>query len=40
MDKRGVTQIGIPSSKIKQLPIIPLSDVHNYSNKKPTQQDP
>ena len=36
MDKRGVTQSGIPSSDIKQLPIIPMSNLQNYSTKKPT----
>ena len=36
VDKRGVNQIEIPSYEIKQLPIISLINVHNYSKKKPT----
>ena len=36
MNKRGVTQIGIPSSDIKQLPIVILGNVPNYSKKNPT----
>ena len=36
MDKCGVTQSGIPSSDIKQRPIIPLSNVHHFSKKNPT----
>ena len=36
MNKHGVTHSGIPSSEIKQLPIIPLGNVHNYSKKTQT----
>ena len=36
MDKRGVNQSEIISSGIKQSPIIPLGNVHNYGKKNPT----
>ena len=36
VDKRGFTQSVIPSYDIKQLPIIPFGNVHNYSKKTPT----
>ena len=36
VDKCGVTKGGIPSSDIKQLPIIPLISLHNFINKTPT----
>ena len=36
LDTRGVNQSGIPSSDIKQLSNIPLSNVHHYSKKNPT----
>ena len=36
MDKLGFTHSGIPSPYIKQLTIIILDNVHNYSKKRPT----
>ena len=36
MYKNGVNQSGIPSSAVKQLPIIPLSNVQNFSKKNTT----
>ena len=36
MDKRGVTQSGIPSSDKRRLPIIPLSNVQNFIKITPT----
>ena len=36
MEKCGFTQSVIPPSDIKQLPIIPLSNIKNFSKKKPT----
>ena len=35
MDKRGVTQSGIPSYNMKESPMIPSGNVQNYSKKNP-----